>query len=91
MCTAAMSINPDGVWIIHVNYASEIKSVPLFVNTFHCTSLQILELNVKVNADFDYISSSRLLDVLHRSLRLTMVFEYCDQVNNYLCLSLSLF
>jgi cyclin-dependent kinase 5 len=23
----------------------------------------------------------RLLDVLHRSLRLTMVFEYCDQVS----------
>ena len=24
----------------------------------------------------------RLLDVLHRSLRLTMVFEYCDQVGS---------
>ena len=30
----------------------------------------------------------RLLDVLHRSLRLTMVFEYCDQVRSPLPLSL---
>ncbi len=27
-----------------------------------------------------YFINVRLLDVLHRNLKLTMVFEYCDQV-----------